>query len=154
MKDFQAFEPEDLRRLAFFMATGSGKTLLLHVNLWQVLYYLNRGRHPEALVNRADRRRRVDFSQSVNADLLDLDALFAEVAEYKACRRYGNVFIPRDQILSILRASTLYVAEEDLQDPSVIQEGALKVLRTYLDRFVAVKEREAEAHHLEPAPVW
>ncbi len=30
--DFPDFTPEDLRRLAFFMATGSGKTLLLHVN--------------------------------------------------------------------------------------------------------------------------
>jgi hypothetical protein len=48
------FELEDLRRLAFFMATGSGKTLLLHVNLWQILHYLQVGRHPEALVRRTD----------------------------------------------------------------------------------------------------
>ena len=98
-------------------------------------------------------RRRVDFSRPVNADALDLDALFAEVVEYKNSRRYGNVFIPRDQILSILKAGSLYVAEEDLQDPSVIQEGALKVLRTYLDRFMAAKEREAEARHLEAVPL-
>lgn len=57
---FTAFEPDDLRRLAFFMATGSGKTLLLHVNLWQVLHYLRHGRHPEALVKRADKRREFD----------------------------------------------------------------------------------------------
>jgi len=57
---FTAFEPDDLRRLAFFMVTGSGKTLLLHVNLWQSLHYLRHGRHPDALVKRADRRREFD----------------------------------------------------------------------------------------------
>jgi len=60
LHEFTAFEPEDLRRLAFFMATGSGKTLLLHVNLWEVLHYLRHGRHPEALVKRADKRREFD----------------------------------------------------------------------------------------------
>jgi hypothetical protein len=54
------FEPDDLRRLAFFMATGSGKTLLLHVNIWQVLHYLKGGVHPEALVRRPDGRKEFD----------------------------------------------------------------------------------------------
>jgi hypothetical protein len=60
LRDFPAFGSEDLRRLAFFLATGSGKTLLLHVNLWQVLDYLQRGKHPETLVNKTDRRRMFD----------------------------------------------------------------------------------------------
>lgn len=60
LHEFPEFEADDLRRLAFFMATGSGKTLLLHVNLWQVLHYLRHGRHPEALVKRADKRREFD----------------------------------------------------------------------------------------------
>jgi hypothetical protein len=60
MRDVPAFQVDDLRRLAFFMATGSGKTLLLHVNLWQVLHYLAHGRHPEALVRRPDGRREFD----------------------------------------------------------------------------------------------
>lgn len=58
--DFPDFEPDDLRRIALFMATGSGKTLLLHANLWQVVHYLEHGRHPEALVRRADGRREFD----------------------------------------------------------------------------------------------
>jgi len=45
--DVPDFSPDDLRRLAFFMATGSGKTLLLHVNIWQVLHYLKAGKHSE-----------------------------------------------------------------------------------------------------------
>lgn len=56
LRDIPPFAPDDLRRLAFFMATGSGKTLLMHAHLWQVLYYLQHGRHPEALVARADGR--------------------------------------------------------------------------------------------------
>ena len=58
--DIPAFVPDDLRRLAFFMATGSGKTLLLHVNIWQVLHYLRAGKHPEALVRRSDGRAEFD----------------------------------------------------------------------------------------------
>lgn len=55
-----AFGPDDLRRLAFFMATGSGKTLILHANILQALYYLKHGKHPEALVRRSDGRREFD----------------------------------------------------------------------------------------------
>ena len=60
LQAFPAFTLDDLRRLAFFMATGSGKTLLLHANLWQALHYLAGGRHPEALVSRGDGRREFD----------------------------------------------------------------------------------------------
>lgn len=58
--DLPDFTPDDLRRLAFFMATGAGKTLLLHVHLLQVRHYLKNGRHPEALVRRPDGRRLFD----------------------------------------------------------------------------------------------
>jgi hypothetical protein len=34
------FAPEDLRKLAFWSATGSGKTLLMHVNILQYRHYL------------------------------------------------------------------------------------------------------------------
>lgn len=43
---FPPFRLEDLRKLAFWMATGSGKTLLLHLNLWQYRHYF-----PQALDN-------------------------------------------------------------------------------------------------------
>ncbi len=60
MDAFPGFTPDNLRRLAFFMATGSGKTLLMHVNIWQVAHYLENGRHPEALLPGAPQRRRFD----------------------------------------------------------------------------------------------
>lgn len=34
------YDPEDLRKLAFWNATGSGKTLLMHVNILQYQHYL------------------------------------------------------------------------------------------------------------------
>ncbi len=33
------FTEEDLEKLAFWMATGSGKTLIMHINYWQILKY-------------------------------------------------------------------------------------------------------------------
>lgn len=33
------FSDADLNKLAFWMATGSGKTLVMHINLWQYLHY-------------------------------------------------------------------------------------------------------------------
>ncbi|MEK6236691.1 MAG: DEAD/DEAH box helicase family protein, partial [Planctomycetales bacterium] len=60
LADFPGFRPADLRRLAFFMATGSGKTLLLHVHVRQALHYLRHGDHPDALVRRSDGRREFD----------------------------------------------------------------------------------------------
>jgi hypothetical protein len=33
------FEERDLRKLAYWMATGSGKTLIMHINYWQYLKY-------------------------------------------------------------------------------------------------------------------
>jgi hypothetical protein len=57
---FPTFTSADLRRLAFFMATGAGKTLLMHVHLWQVLDHLRDARHPEAFVRRADGRNEFD----------------------------------------------------------------------------------------------
>jgi hypothetical protein len=54
---FPAFETADLTRLAFFLATGAGKTLLMHAHLWQVEHYLRHGKRPNALVQRLDGRR-------------------------------------------------------------------------------------------------
>lgn len=34
-----SFTNADLSKLAFWMATGSGKTLIMHINLWQYLHY-------------------------------------------------------------------------------------------------------------------
>ncbi|HIE0647258.1 TPA: DEAD/DEAH box helicase family protein [Serratia marcescens] len=42
---FQDFDVDDLNKIAFWNATGSGKTLLLHVNIRQYLHYFQAGRN-------------------------------------------------------------------------------------------------------------
>lgn len=42
-EQFNAFEADDLNKIAFWNATGSGKTLLLHVNIRQYLHYFKAG---------------------------------------------------------------------------------------------------------------
>ncbi len=39
-KSIDDYTANDLRKLAFWMATGSGKTLLMHCNYWQITRYL------------------------------------------------------------------------------------------------------------------
>jgi hypothetical protein len=54
---FSAFTPDDLNKLAYWMATGSGKTLLMHLNYYQYLHYhpvvavASTGRRPNTLDN-------------------------------------------------------------------------------------------------------
>jgi hypothetical protein len=101
-------------------------------------------------VARVGERVTIDFSDSTVAGLLNHDALQADLVDYKTSRDCGNIYVPRDQLLPILRASTLYMLKEDLADPERVQEGASRVLRTYLERFANRKEQEAESRYLEP----
>jgi hypothetical protein len=49
---FQPFLADELNKLAFWNATGSGKTLLLHVNIRQYLHYFQNGKdvYPDKIV--------------------------------------------------------------------------------------------------------
>ena len=49
---FQRFQSDELNKLAFWNATGSGKTLLLHVNIRQYLHYFQKGRdiYPDKII--------------------------------------------------------------------------------------------------------
>ncbi len=50
---FQDFVADDLNKVAFWSATGSGKTLLLHVNIKQYLHYFQSGRkehYPDKII--------------------------------------------------------------------------------------------------------
>jgi hypothetical protein len=98
-------------------------------------------------------RAEADFSDPELLALLNISWLYIDLVEYKSDRGYKNVYIQRDQIAPLLKAGTLYLAKSDLSNPSVLQQGASKLLKTYLDRFVARKEREAESRHLEPSMI-
>lgn len=41
----EPYKPEELNKIAFWMATGSGKTLLMHVNILQYRHYLEQHNH-------------------------------------------------------------------------------------------------------------
>jgi len=50
---FRPFDGDELNKLAFWNATGSGKTLLLHVNILQYLHYFQQrypGKHPDKII--------------------------------------------------------------------------------------------------------
>ncbi|MDP3663209.1 MAG: DEAD/DEAH box helicase family protein [Nitrosomonas sp.] len=50
---FQSFAADELNKLAFWNATGSGKTLLLHVNIHQYLHYFQSGQkniYPDKII--------------------------------------------------------------------------------------------------------
>lgn len=102
------FAAEDLRRLAFFMATGSGKTLLLHVNILQILHYLKTGKHPEALVPRSDGRCEFDNillitpSEGLSAQhLAELEDSGFEARRFERNGNRGSLFGPRVEVIEI-----------------------------------------------------
>ncbi len=45
-EEYTPFEPGGLNKLAYWMATGSGKTLLMHINYYQWQHYADRLREP------------------------------------------------------------------------------------------------------------
>ncbi len=105
--DIPDFQPDDLRRLAFFMATGSGKTLILHVNIWQVLHYLKIGKHPEMLVRRSDGRAEFDNILLItpgeglsSQHLHELEDSGLEARRFDR-RASGGLFGPRVQVIEI-----------------------------------------------------
>ncbi|MFN4074101.1 MAG: DEAD/DEAH box helicase family protein, partial [Thermus sp.] len=48
---YERFTEDDLNKLAYWMATGSGKTIILHLNYLQFLHYYNLGHKHEPLDN-------------------------------------------------------------------------------------------------------
>jgi len=84
-----SYEPDDLRKLAFWSATGSGKTLLMHVNIKQYKHYLKKyGRERELNKiilltpnERLSEQHQDEFEKStINGELFQRDAakLFQE----------------------------------------------------------------------------
>lgn len=95
----------------------------------------------------------VDFRSEAVKALVDMDALYAALLSHKHRRGYGNLRIPRSALPDVLRASTLRMRSDDALHPARVQEGALRVLTTYVDRWVARRERAAESRNLIPAPL-
>jgi hypothetical protein len=95
-------------------------------------------------------RKEIHFSGGIEADILDHDALYSDVIEYKALRGYHNLFVPRQALRGLLAQNHLFMSETDSGDPERLQEGARRLLRGCLDRFYTQKARQAESAQLEP----
>ena len=52
--DIEPFKPENMNKLAFMCATGSGKTLIMHINILQFGYYLKKAKvlNPRTDINK------------------------------------------------------------------------------------------------------
>jgi len=135
--DIPAFESDDLRRLAFFMATGSGKTLLLHVNVLQLLHYLKAGKHPEGLVQRSDGRAEFDNILLITPGegLSDQHLRELEDSGFDAGRfqrnTEGGLFGPRVQVIEIHKLAeepsgegvSVPIAELGTRNLIIVDEG-------------------------------
>jgi hypothetical protein len=132
------FSANDLRRLAFFMATGSGKTLLLHVNIWQVLHYLKVGKHPEALVTRSDGRIEFDNillitpGEGLSAQhLLEFEDSGLEAGRFRRGIPQSGLFGPRVQVIEIHKLTgqpfgegvSVPIAELGTRNLVIVDEG-------------------------------
>ena len=103
------FSESDLRKLAFWMATGSGKTLIMHVNYRQFMHYNNRpldnillitpneGMTEQHMAEMADSdipRRRFDLNES-GLMLTEKDAVrVIEITKLVEEKRGGGVSVP------------------------------------------------------------
>ena len=84
------------------------------------------------------------------APALDKDALYADLMTYKDFKGYQNVYISWGILDQMLERGRINMAVSDKTNPVILQQGASMVLKMVLDRFVAIKEREAEGKHLVP----
>jgi hypothetical protein len=96
------------------------------------------------------RGREIHFRDSTECEVLDFDALYADLIEYKALRGYHNLLVRRDALPGMLASNHLVMAEVDACNPERLQEGASRLLRSCLDRFYSQKARQAESAQLEP----
>jgi hypothetical protein len=85
-------------------------------------------------------------------DVLSMDEIYSNLAEYKASAGYSNVFIPRGMVREILRKKCrISVLPEDSKNPDTLSKAALQALKSYLDRFVRLQERRAESSNSVPS---
>jgi len=98
-------------------------------------------------------RKEIHFREETEVDVLDFDALYADLVEYKTQRGYHNLLVSWQALRGLLVHNHLVMTEVDSGDPDRLQEGASRLLRSCLDRFYSQKARQAESAQLEPQPL-
>jgi hypothetical protein len=107
----------------------------------------------ELVAGQLGNRKEIHFHAGVETDVLDFDALYADLVEYKAQRGYYNLLVSRQALHALLAQNHLFMSETDSSDPDRLQEGASRLLRSCMDRFYSQKARQAESAQLEPQPM-
>jgi hypothetical protein len=110
---YQSFTEADPSKLAFWMATGSGKTLVMHINLWQYLdYSQGKARHENILLvtpNEGLSRQHLDelrksgitakhYGESGGTSLFDSDSPLTviEITKLTETKRGGGLSVEVD----------------------------------------------------------
>ena len=91
-KPFATIQPSQLSKLAFWMATGSGKTLLMHLNYWQCLRLLPFAPNNILLITPNE-----DMTKQHIAELRDSD-----IPCYRHGESGGGVLSSRDNAVCVL----------------------------------------------------
>jgi hypothetical protein len=120
-----SYKPSDLRSLAFWMATGSGKTLLMHVNILQFRHYLARhGRQGE--INRTILVTPNEGLSRQHQDEFDRSGLDAELFAKDGSSVFAGHFIEILDIHKLAEASgekTIAVDAFERNNLVLVDEG-------------------------------
>ncbi|WP_067051142.1 DEAD/DEAH box helicase family protein [Methanofollis ethanolicus] len=103
------YTPTDFRKIAYWMATGSGKTLILHINILQWLHY-NRG--PDAIP--IDKILLITTSESLSAQHLDEMKKSGIPAEMYQTGYFAGMLSP--ETVHIIDINKLYDQEKEREN--------------------------------------
>jgi hypothetical protein len=93
----EEYQPSDLNKIAFWNATGSGKTLIMHVNILQYLHYL-RTHNREKEINRIILLTPNEGLSRQHLKELELSGLPAELFDKNA----GGLWVSSDRKIEII----------------------------------------------------
>lgn len=93
----EEYKPSDLNKIAFWNATGSGKTLIMHINILQYLHYL-RAHNREKEINRIILLTPNEGLSKQHLKELELSGLPAELFDKNA----GGLLVSSDRKIEII----------------------------------------------------
>lgn len=93
----EKYKPSDLNKIAFWNATGSGKTLIMHINILQYLHYL-RAHNREKEINRIILLTPNEGLSKQHLKELELSGLPAELFDKNA----GGLLVSSDKKIEII----------------------------------------------------
>jgi len=100
---------------------------------------------------------------STRLELLDWEAIYLEILEYKEEKGFHNLIIRLDVLKDILMAeeSRLYrlIVDRPIDEPksfeefSLLQETVLSILRKYVEKFYRVRHQRWDSEHMVYQPI-